>query len=756
MDNYPRVPSRVIGLNDTSNCNRHNGEVAPPTNLYQQQPLMLQPPPLLIHTASYVSNRSASNRSVSNRSLATSASRGRYPQNPATQGAELIAIATTQARAAAQSILLAGGSQAAALSTANAAAKSVLLPAKEDGAGKPPIGSTRNGNFRNRRKNRQQAEIIASMALVSANETLEYGSMGHDMVTMTPGGLRSVYHDDRESEFPDDYTNYRSLGQGSLYGRSHSVRSYKEMQQLRFPEYREQSRQDKQIMMPFNAVEHEIKLLGPITGTVQDISLADQTTLDSKVLDNGDILKADKSQSINNMIPAKTPSAKGIFQGIQIPGMVNDSETLGNAPPRTKIPTEMPMPRSNSMKAFAPLKGHSSGKQQVTLDRNGTPRSRQQQSESQISCYSDHSSVSHTNSYSYAGSTYDEHTADYTRGTFESVVDSTTRRKSSHINRSSGASFFSTMDPFVRTFSEVFSCNPVPPVPNVQKSRSQIELNRRLKPRESRDMVSTAQYDSSNIKLEKRDIPPPQAQTMNLSNAAPRRSTSVDDSMLSSNDIPILAERGIDTANKELSNNKKKLTSPTMEQLVLRALSAISPKGAAAKRPRLNVKPMNQSAGPAMTTANPKNGIKYRSVNDGSGNTAVNDAVQKRRAGKDVLKVLSRASVKPKNTDAATNKIAAKDISLDSNSSGNQQPQQHHQHHSSSSSEYYISASSDDSTNLPSVPELPAQDPTMPTTMNHKANDSNINHHHLENKMKRFPSFSFNRSKRVMRGNNVE
>lgn len=753
MESYPRVPSRVVGLNDTSNYNRHNGETAAPTNHHQQHQLVLQPPPLLIHTASYVSNRSVSNRSVSNRSVATSATRGRYPQNSATQGAELIAMATTQARAAAQSILLTGGSQAAALSTAKAAAKSVLLPAKEDGTGKPPIGSTRNSNFRNRRKNRQQAEIIASMALVSANETLEYGSIGQDMITMTPGGLRSVYHDDRDSEFPDDYTNYRSLGQASLYGRSHSVRSQKEMQQLRYPEYFEQSRQDKEIVQPPKALEQEVKILVPTTGTVQDLSLADQTTLDSKVLDNSTSLKSDKPQHLSKIL-TKSPSLKGLFQGIQDSSMVDESEAM-KIVPRTKIPTEMPMPRSNSIKGFAPLKGNNSDKPQTKLDRNGTPRSRQQLSESQISCYSDHSSVSHTNSYSYAGSTYDEHTADYTRGTFESVVDSTTRRKSSNMNRSSGTNFFSTMDPFVRTFSEVFSCSPVP-VPHVQKNRSHTDSIRRLKLRESRDTTATTKYDTSENKTEKRDQAPPQGPMLNMSNAAPRRSTSVDDSVLSSNDIPILAQRGAETTTKELSTSRKKVTSPTMEQLVLRALSAISPKGAASKRPRLNVKPLNQSAGPATTTANPKDGTKYRSFNDGTGNAA-NGTVKSRRMGKDVLKVLSRASIKSKNNDSVSHKSGANDVSIESNSSGNQQPQQHREQQSSSSSEYYISASSDDSANMVAAAEPPLpKGPTIHTTINQKANTSNISHHHFENKMKRFPSFSFNRSKRAMQSNNME
>jgi hypothetical protein len=709
-------------------------------NHHQQ---MLQPPPLLIHTASYVSNRSASNRSV-----ATSATRGRHRPDSATQGAELIAKATTQARAAAQSILLNGGSQAAALSTAKAAAKSVLLPLKDDGAGKPPIGSARNTNFRNRRKNRQQAEIIASMALVSANEALEYGTMGHDMITVTPGGMRSVYHDDKDSEFPDDYTNYRSLGPGSLHGRSHSVRSHKEIQQLQYPEYFEQTRQTKHIIQPPQALDRDVKVLVPMN----DQSHADQATLDFNVFDDKVSVKPLKSSN-QKAILSKSPSLKGLFQGIQAPGTVSGVVEQSEATePRAKIPMEMPMPRSNSIKAFAPLKGTNSNKIQTKNDRNGTPRSRQQLSESQISCYSDHSSVSHTNSYSYAGSTYDEHTADYTRGTFESVVDSTTRR---NMNRSSGASFFSTMDPFVRTFSEVFSCNPVP-VLAVQKNDS----IRRSKLREARDVIPTTQYNSNSNKSENRDQPSPQGPTINilsnaapriLSNAVPRRSASVDDSILSSNDIPILAQRGAEAPTKESSNHKKKLTSPTMEQLVLRALSAISPKGAASKRPRLNVRPMNQNAGPTTTTA------KYRSFNDGSSNAA-NGTGNNRGVGRDMLKVLSRVSVQSKNNNFVPQKNGANDASIESNSSGNPQQQEHREHQSSSSSEYYISASTDDSANMTSAaePPLPQGAAVLFTTINPKTNASNINHHNPENKLKRFSKFSFHRSKRTMQGTDME
>ena len=739
MDYYPRVPSRVVGLNDAVSGNRHDGE--------NVQQLKMLPPPALIHTVpSYVSNRSISNRSVSNhsvsrRSVGTSATKGRRPQNAATREAELIAVANTQARAAAQSILLAGGSQAAALSTAKAAAKSVLQPAKEDGDGKPPLGSTRNNHFRNRRKNRQQAEIIASMALVSANEALEYGYMGQDAMTMTPGGLRSAYQDERDSEFPDDYTNFRSLAP-SVYGRSHSVRSQHEMQLLRFPEYYEQARLDKQSIQPLKALEQEIKIVGPSTGTVQEQSYADQSTLNSRGQDTK-----------TSLLLTKVPSMKALFQGIQGPSnieKVTPSEAAEKGP-RIKIPTDLP--RSNSIKAFAPLKLNGSGKPPAKNDRTSTPRSRQQFSESQISCYSDRSSVSHTNSYSYAGSTYDEHTADYTRGTFESAVDSTTRKKS-YMNRRGGTSFFSTMDPFVRTFSEVFSCAPPVPLKRTPDD-SQSVTNSRFQMHESRDMATTSEYDSKTYKDERRDQPPPVGPVINtavaaprrsssVAIAAPRRSTSVDDSILSTNDIHSLipVDQTVGTTHKDFSKNKIKVKSPTMEQLVLRALSAISPKGAASKRPRLNVKPPKPNAGPDTMT-------KYRSFEGDTGKIPAKGSAKNVRVGKEtgMLKVLTRSSMKPRKDESVSHNSDAI-ASLGKNSSSNQESQQHQP--SSGSSEYYISASTDDSANVMAATETTTALAQGPTTMSQKSNtlQKNMN---VESKMKRFPSMPFHRSRRSTR-----
>jgi hypothetical protein len=183
MDNYPRIPSTISDMNNSIEYNRqHDGMMTPSTRYLQQRQFMI-PPQMLLQTApSYVSanrsisNQSVSNRSVSNRSFATSS---RPNHTAVTQEAERIAMATTQAQAAAQSILLTGGSQASALSTAKAAAKSVLQPTMMEGE-KLPVGSTRTNKFRNRRKNRQHAEIIASMAFGKRSIRVQYDGKRYD------------------------------------------------------------------------------------------------------------------------------------------------------------------------------------------------------------------------------------------------------------------------------------------------------------------------------------------------------------------------------------------------------------------------------------------------------------------------------------------------------------------------------------------------------------------------------------------------
>jgi hypothetical protein len=88
-----------------------------------------------------------------------------------TEKAELISRATNQAMTAARSIVLSGGTQSTAFTTAKAAAKSVLLP-KYSASDRLPVSPGRR-RFLGRRKDKRQAEIIASMALVSVNSSMQ-------------------------------------------------------------------------------------------------------------------------------------------------------------------------------------------------------------------------------------------------------------------------------------------------------------------------------------------------------------------------------------------------------------------------------------------------------------------------------------------------------------------------------------------------------------------------------------------------------
>ena len=81
--------------------------------------------------------------------------------------AELISKATMQAVNASRSILLAGGTQASAMSTAEAAALSVLLPKT------PGLPSMAQKKRFGRKKCKGQAQVIASMALSSVNRSLQ-------------------------------------------------------------------------------------------------------------------------------------------------------------------------------------------------------------------------------------------------------------------------------------------------------------------------------------------------------------------------------------------------------------------------------------------------------------------------------------------------------------------------------------------------------------------------------------------------------
>lgn len=110
------------------------------------------------------------------------------PSNPKAAEAQQISRATAAAVVAARSMLMSGGSDDMALRTAKAAAFSVLCPKCSEN----DSSSGRSSSYLRRRKLKNQAEVVASMALVTAaadataGKGAEWGS--HNVLSNRPHG----------------------------------------------------------------------------------------------------------------------------------------------------------------------------------------------------------------------------------------------------------------------------------------------------------------------------------------------------------------------------------------------------------------------------------------------------------------------------------------------------------------------------------------------------------------------------------------
>ena len=103
--------------------------------------------------------------------------------NPKNAEAQLLSRATSTATVAARSILMSGGTEEVALRTAKAAAQSVLIPTASD---TDTLSGRSTNTFMRRRKAKRQAEIVASMALMTAASNVRSGnSLGTDWDTLT-------------------------------------------------------------------------------------------------------------------------------------------------------------------------------------------------------------------------------------------------------------------------------------------------------------------------------------------------------------------------------------------------------------------------------------------------------------------------------------------------------------------------------------------------------------------------------------------
>jgi hypothetical protein len=127
------------------------------------------------------------------------------------QDVELIARAASQATIAARSIILSGGTQATALSTAKAAALSIIYPKGQYGVG-PGSG------FLGRRKAKREAHVIAAMALGQVNSALQIrGSDSHLLGTsnnsnrfLQTADTQSYFGSVADSFFQDSRNSVRS------------------------------------------------------------------------------------------------------------------------------------------------------------------------------------------------------------------------------------------------------------------------------------------------------------------------------------------------------------------------------------------------------------------------------------------------------------------------------------------------------------------------------------------------------------------
>jgi hypothetical protein len=116
-----------------------------------------------------------------------------HSMNTKAAEAELISRATQTAIVAARSILLSGGSEEVALKTAKAAAESVLNPQASDSdtiSGRSTLGSAFGGR---KRKAKRQAEVVASMALMSASSGIRPAGSSMSMSEWDSGPSNHPY-----------------------------------------------------------------------------------------------------------------------------------------------------------------------------------------------------------------------------------------------------------------------------------------------------------------------------------------------------------------------------------------------------------------------------------------------------------------------------------------------------------------------------------------------------------------------------------
>lgn len=516
---------------------------------------------------------------------------------------------------------MAGGTQSSALVTAKAAAQSVLLPKVSPGERLPPL-TPKKGYF-GRRKNKRQAEIIASMALVSANSSLQPG--GGDasvndsvrkgmMVQGSPNQFSRVH-----SEFSEDFSQHGNVSQ-SVLERSSQQQQKQKLQPipmstsfLNFVNYDRRSSDTQTLIRPPNSVR---SVPAPDVVPTPSASIAPLHVQTSQSSKSGSVkqLKAAPSSFVDYFLRKQSQS---------------EVERASDAP-KAKIPSEMPMPMPRTK---ADLSLGNPTRDDPTYDSRLSSRSQHRDAEASLESSCTGSSASHTNSSaasdtlgtnSSADSTYDDDTVP------TAVI---SKDGLSQLTDNKEGKFFDNVDPIFSSFTDVFSCGPEP------LSTSLLLLQER----ESHD----AARHTSRQGEERRDHP----QENGKRNVDQKWSAADNEHLL--RDLKVTTEEDATNVNKNksaTSTRKERAKSSTLEELVLRTLAAM---------------PMSPSRTPSRPTLDFKTSPQSTSIN-----STMRQSEPLRR-GSSTKSVRNRAGTPPPTKEAIAD--AMLDANISSNTSSSKQ-----------------------------------------------------------------------------------
>jgi hypothetical protein len=549
--------------------------------------------------------RTPSNASVYSSSRRSVAS---INDNSTVQEAEVISRATSQAISAARSILLSGGTQASALFTATAAAQSVLIP-KSIAGEKPPLVPSGKGFF-GRRKNMRQAEVIASVALVTVNSALR--SPRQDGIIESPLNREMIirghsHFSGAYSEFTDDFFPHQAAD-GSHYQRSaYADSSQHQRSTLGDASHHQRStlaidtnslgHQASQFSSP-KSPDHQSQVLNEQT-YAQSVSMPAITPKQSTEDEGIDV---SKSKSMNRATPQNS-TKKAVdhlnFLDYFLKKQARaEEEAFPPVSPKPSIPEEMPMPRSKTDRTKADMTMGNAARDDPIYDTGPQSPARTMEQSVASASTGTESSESKTNmtpgeSESADSSNTSENSED--EQTLETVT--VVREVIVPAEEEEDKSYFG-VDPLITSFNDVFSCGPPEqrsPWNSDRQDRDSSDTTRVIGglTKERRDM------DLSGLPLKHID-----SETL-LRDLRSAEAASAKKKKKSS--LPTRRHQG-NSPNKRQTNNS------TMEHVVMRALVARpnSPpsRQAASTRPSLNLER------PALS--NSKNAAKLMLKHDNS------------------------------------------------------------------------------------------------------------------------------------------